>query len=306
MTSNFHILNAPSETTRMRLAYEASRAAILAVPESELIFINVDVPSATATILGAVPKVKALAAQLAALPTFDATTLEKLEPYALALYETHGAYIDAIRPPAEITELVAAAIEARDVLRANALSLAKHGLFDKESIDGYRGHTAHKVVSTDLLVLTRGFRRRWADIEGKSPITGDALERAEMINEQLISAIGAREQAPGIASAAQLERQRAFTLAAKTYDEVRRGVQFLRYHQGDAEMIAPSIYAGRGGRARKEDEAPPEATPAIPAPSTPATATAPTAPRTISFANVSAPSEEVPPGFPGSSPFVRS
>ncbi len=76
----------------------------------------------------------------------------------------------------------------------------------------------------------RGFRERWADIQGKTVLTEAELDRAEMINEQLITAIGVREQTPSVVAAAQLERQRAFTLAAKTYDEVRRGVQFLRYH----------------------------------------------------------------------------
>lgn len=31
----------------------------------------------------------------------------------------------------------------------------------------------HRILWSDLLVLTRGFRRRWADISGKTAITPD-------------------------------------------------------------------------------------------------------------------------------------
>lgn len=247
--------NEPSETTRFRLAFESSLSAIEAVRESELLPITVDLPSVTATILGALPQIEALAPEVAELPATDATLIEKLEPYALALFEAHSNYLDAIRPPAHLADLVAAATAARDRLYPDAVALANRGLFDAESLAEYRGTTGYKVLAVDLNLLCRGLRRRWVDIEGKTPITMAEIDHAEMVNEQLVTAIGARARRPANAAAAALLRQRAFTLVAKAYDEIRRGVLYLRPEPGEADRIAPSLYAGRGGSRRRNEGA---------------------------------------------------
>jgi len=64
-------------------------------------------------------------------------------------------------------------------------------------------------------------------------------------------------------------RQRAFTLLIKRYEEVRRAVLFVRCCEGDADSIAPSLWAGRGRRNRKTTQptasaSEPEAAPASP------------------------------------------
>src|SRR5262245_7317259 len=100
----FPVLNDPSETTRVRLRYGSSRSAIAAVPDPELLPLNVDVSNVTATILGAIPKIVPHAAELATLPGFDVARLDALEPHTLALYATHGMYLGATRPPEAIPE----------------------------------------------------------------------------------------------------------------------------------------------------------------------------------------------------------
>ncbi len=99
MTENYTELNAPTDTTRSRLALEACRAEIEAVPDSEVVHINIEIPSATATILGALPKIRALEDGLAQLPFYDPRTLERAEARALAMFEAHSNYLDASRPP---------------------------------------------------------------------------------------------------------------------------------------------------------------------------------------------------------------
>ncbi len=46
-------------------------------------------------------------------------------------------------------------------------------------------------------------------------------------------------------------RQKAFTLLAQHYEEVRAAVAFVRCHEGDVDEYAPSLYAGRGNGNRK-------------------------------------------------------
>src|SRR5688500_269126 len=57
-------------------------------------------------------------------------------------------------------------------------------------------------------------------------------------------------------------RKRAYTLLVRSYNEVRRVISFLRWHDGDAEDIAPSLHtAGRAAR-RSDEEAAEEPEPA--------------------------------------------
>lgn len=54
--------------------------------------------------------------------------------------------------------------------------------------------------------------------------------------------------APDNRAELRLMRQRAFTLLVSSYDEARRAVSFLRWHEQDLESIAPSLWSGRGAR----------------------------------------------------------
>ena len=82
-----------------------------------------------------------------------------------------------------------------------------------------------------------------------------------------------REQATAGQTAAGDLRARTFTLLYWAYDHVRKCVGFVRWHEGDADQIAPSLYAGR---TRSSSEVP----------------AAPVAPAT-----------PVRPGMPGADPF---
>ncbi|WP_437293039.1 hypothetical protein [Sorangium sp. So ce426] len=51
------------------------------------------------------------------------------------------------------------------------------------------------------------------------------------------------------------------------YDQTRRAIAYLRWNEGDADTIAPSLYKGRGGRAASSSdtaEAPEDGAPAGP------------------------------------------
>lgn len=64
-------------------------------------------------------------------------------------------------------------------------------------------------------------------------------------------------------------RQQELTLLVQSYEEVRRAVVYLRWHEADADTITPSLYAGRGRKAVAA-EAPAPAPSPNPPPQTPA------------------------------------
>jgi hypothetical protein len=107
-------------------------------------------------------------------------------------------------------------------------------------------------------------------------------------------AIAQREQSPARIAAATDIRIRMFTLFFKTYDEIRRGILFLRWHENDADEIAPSIYSGwQNSNTVKKNPGDGKETSAVavPAAPLPQSATVPGAPK-------------VPVGFPGSDPLT--
>ncbi|WP_437591731.1 hypothetical protein [Sorangium sp. So ce1000] len=98
--------------------------------------------------------------------------------------------------------------------------------------------------------------------------------RAGEIGPQLLAALGVREhgKGPGPTEAAD-KRARAFALLVHAYDQTRRAIAYLRWNEGDADSIAPSLYKGRGGRTASSSD-----TAAAPDDTAPADPTAPAAP----------------------------
>ena len=98
--------------------------------------------------------------------------------------------------------------------------------------------------------------------EASQETTG-LVDEAQKISQQIIWEAPKRGSDPSPVGAANDERQRAFTLLARAYDEARRAVSFIRWHEEDADTFLPSLYAGRGGRGAKSNDATETPAPAV-------------------------------------------
>lgn len=92
-----------------------------------------------------------------------------------------------------------------------------------------------------------------------------------------------------------LERQQAYTLFVNAYDQIRRAISFLRWDQGDADEIAPSLFGGKKRRAATEAEPPVDSAP------TPTTGAAAATGPVVNAAGAGGTTAAV--GLPGSDPF---
>lgn len=142
----------------------------------------------------------------------------------------------------------------RELSLADAAALVLRGLFDKARIAEIRLGNGYRDTAFDLVALVSLYRSRWSEIEGKTGISLAELEQAEIVADRLITAVGEREQAPIKRGVAIDERMRAFTLCLEAYNHTRHAIAYLRFRHDDANVIAPSLYAGRGGRPRAENE----------------------------------------------------
>jgi hypothetical protein len=241
-------------------AYAAVLPEILGVDDDDLTPINIDVVSAITTVLGVAPELKALRSQIEAeLPRFDLARFDKLERYALALSHANTLHRSTLPSRANIAELGDELSVIRDRLLATAASLVAHQLVDGQRLAELKKVPGYRALASDVLALVALFKQHWSVLENKTPVTLAALNDAGNRAVELLAAVGLREQGPISTGEAARLRQKAYTLFLRAYEDTRRAVVYLRAAEGDADEIAPSLYAGRGGSRRRpsDGEAPP-------------------------------------------------
>jgi len=107
------INQSPVAVTRLRDAFERLLPEIEALPESELVTINLDIPQVVTSALGSWKEIASFRDKVAAdLPSFDLTRFDKVETYALATGHAHALYM-AASTPAGIQELIDEAARVR-------------------------------------------------------------------------------------------------------------------------------------------------------------------------------------------------
>jgi hypothetical protein len=228
----------------------AERAAV-----TEPEHITVDVPTAVTVVYGAIAAILLMKELLAETFTkFPMHLIDRLETYASAALYAHTAWSFGLAPPAHLQELLAQVTKRRFRLVSVMETAVIHELVPADALDELQGPKGHKNVATDLMGAAEVLLNHWAALDGKVPVTRSELDQDRELGRKLLQALGQRDQAPSSSSHLAMERKRAFTLMAFAYSEARAGIAYVRRHAGDVDRIAPSIYAGRGGSKRKEDE----------------------------------------------------
>jgi hypothetical protein len=197
------------------------------------------------------PSLEPLRSQFATLPGFELARFDKLRDYALALGHTHFMHRIAAGHSDAPRKLASELAKMRDVFRADATALASRRLLERARLTKLRRSTGFQDLAFEVLALVLLLREHWERIEKRTAIQLEELDYASELAEKLIVAVGRRAHAPAAIDAAAELRQRAFTLLAATYEEVRRAVAYLRWHEEDADFFAPSLFAQRRKRRRK-------------------------------------------------------
>jgi hypothetical protein len=206
------------------------------------------------TVLGAWPALLAMRPLVAELPRFDLAGYDQLPLKARALSHAHALYKAATIPPEALPDLVHEGIKLRDLLRGDAQVLAARGLVDARRFAQVKLHNGHAALAVDLQVLAATLKDVWLGIEGKTCITHAELDQAVRLADKLLDEVGARETSVANAAQTVAIRQRAYTLLVDSYEDARHAVRFVRRAYGDADTIAPSLFAVRL-RAAKRGEA---------------------------------------------------
>ena len=237
-------------------AFESILDEILVVPTEALLPINLDVPRAARQGLVVAERLTPLRPELSTMSHLDFAKARKLPVCALALLHAHELAEAPDESTVPLAELLEEAVPLRADLLQTAEMLAHFGLASRERVAFIRRGHGHADTAGDLQALGILLGEAWPRIKGKVAVTRDRVDRAIPLSAQLQRAIGVREADPDPLverTDPRHVRAQAFTLFVDSYDECRRGISHLRWHEGDAAEIVPSLYRGRGGRRRVED-----------------------------------------------------
>lgn len=259
---------ASTEKPRILEAYGQVLPEITAFPQDRTRPINTDVPSAVTTILGAIAVIRSLRPRIVdELPKFDVERFDKLEVYALALNHAHTMYLTYQLPVAEASVLAERAAKMRALLLSDAIALSNRGLLDGARIDEIKPTTSHRQFAVDLLVLAQIFRASLKAIQGKTAVEVADIDRAVALADDLMVALGQRDQLGNGPNEAVVTRQKAFTLFYEAYRDARRAALYLELE--DADDFVPQLYSGRGAAnkgAEAQKPTPPASTEPAPIP----------------------------------------
>lgn len=253
-TASIHLHDATGDAAP-RLAAARIAPELEALADEDVLQVNVDIDTAVTHVIGYWKAVEALLPQIATLPNLDVTQVAKLHDYALALHYWHSLSQYASAPPAGLAAMAERGVAMRDRILSMLKALAKFGLVDESALAAFGGTTAHRKVARDLTGLSGLVHELWPALEGKSVLTLEEMDEAEHLGHAILRAVGDREASPAKEAHAARQRDKAFTLLARAHDQTRRALLFLRWDQGDADTIMPSIYAGRRSSKKREDAA---------------------------------------------------
>ncbi len=238
------------ERAKAEKAFAEVKAELAALPPDEVRRVTVDVPFAVTLALGAVPRLAALRpAIVKALPLHPIETLDRLETYAFAAYYAHLLTLPAAKSEPERAKLLDEARSLRGALLLGAEALAARSLVDAALVEKVRSGSGHVDMAGDLIALGSLLGGAWGAIHDKTAITLEEVQRAGALGALLLVALSEDAQAAAASDSGE-DRARAFTLLFRAYDECRRAVAYLRYHEGDVDQITPSLFT-REGRAKK-------------------------------------------------------
>jgi hypothetical protein len=223
---------------------------LVALARKDVLHINLDLPSAVATTLGALPRIRDLRPELEQVfRKFNFFLFDSLEDYALVLHHTHADYLVATRGTRCPPDILKEARLLRSTLQRCLVAFAQRGLVDPVKWKHLHGTAGHKNLATDLSVLAGVFRSAPALLRDYPALASSAdIERAAELARIILAVSSRRRAAPQTIAAAADLRARAFTLLVNAYNETRHAILYVRSEQGDADEIAPSLFGGRDAR----------------------------------------------------------
>jgi hypothetical protein len=161
---------------------------------------------------------------------------------------THQADIEVQRTalPTDLGPLAESVRSFYKKLWAELSALVELGIVEAEELEGARAIKGYDALSRSVLVMVSFLREHWDALARSTRLERAQVEAAATAAEALRRAVTLRKHRAVRRPAVEL-LARALTTLVREYEEARRKLTYVRWYEGDADEIAPSLYA----RARK-------------------------------------------------------
>lgn len=273
----------PAEPTVAATALDELLPQIKAFPEDKIRRITFDIPRAVSIATATHQRLaKFRHTLLEHLPNTPIHYFDRLDKYAMAAWYAHLSTLP--KPLVALDALKQECTVLKQDMLVGAEPLVHKGYFSKETVAKIKEGSGHLDLANDNVALSALYASKWEMIKDKTIIEWAQVERAAVVGPQLIVALGEKFGFGTTPSEAEQLRAKAVSLFLTAYDEVERGMKYLRYHEDDMRDIVPSIYQNNGSRSARagdededEDEAlaPVAAAGAVPAAPVPPAGTTP-------------------------------
>lgn len=246
-----------AQITTAPQAFAAVRGELEAIPADQLAYLNVEASRATRCGLVTARNVQGLLPALAELHPFDVRPVRMLRIYSLALSHAHSLAIEGDGEVPPLPVLVAEATPLRERMLRTAELLALYGIVSEQRVAAIRRGHGYVDLIDDLLALARLLEELWPRVHDSVMTTREEVERAITLSAQLQTALALQEaRQPPLTQpeGRRFVRSQAFTLFYRAYQQTRRGVEFLRWDEGDAHLFVPSLFVRKLRRPVERDE----------------------------------------------------
>jgi hypothetical protein len=239
-------------------AFDKHHAAMRELPQELLVKrINVDIPTAVATVLGAQGAIAPFRARILALPETEVRCLDDLGSLAYATLYAHISHtVHTTDDSQRLAALMEDAAPLRRRLAADAAAAAARDLLDAEALENIPTGAGRLDTARALLALGVVFRGAWPKVKGRSGVEEAELDRAAQLGVAILTALGTEGNPSAADAKLPIEdlRLRSYSLLHQAYDACRRALGYLRWQEDDANDFAPPLTGPRGPRAKKDDD----------------------------------------------------
>ncbi len=237
------IISAPTKPLdhEPREAFVRMRPSIVGLDPARIIGVNVDVNQACGTALAAYPHYIVFRDIASRIPGFDVSPFDTISDYAQATLFAQGEVDGTVTPSAELPILAAEGADLREEIRLGLMAAAASKVL-REPLPVVNTGNGYREISAGLMAVCSVAEHNAVDLGGKVAFSWEKVRRGQEIAVILAESVSARDRNPAVVAAAVDVRNRSFTLFARAYAQIRRLVEFLRFDEGDADDIAPSIY----------------------------------------------------------------
>lgn len=218
----------------------------------ELLHVTLEAGLVVQTIIGLLPELERNQVAIVEGSRLAETAIGDLREGTYALAHAESLRLSAAGMAPAPSDPVEAVRAFRADLAEDLEGLVRRGLLEAKALAFSTGNSPRN-IAFDVLRFAN-YMDQYADVlKGRSWTTPEQVNAARAAAKRLLEFAGEKVYAPEDDTEHKSIRHRALTYVVRLYEEIRAAVLYARRAHGDANILAPSLYATRSKRGSSKD-----------------------------------------------------